>query len=83
MATYDYVKSGSAQILDARTMEEFGTGSIPGAINIPYESVLDDKKIKDEAKLERVFATLSKNRPVVVYTEYGRQGLQWSGLPWS
>ena len=81
MATYDYVKSGSAQILDARAMEAFGTGSIPGAINVPYESVLDDKKIKDEAKLERVFATLSKNRPVVVYTETGvKASVVWFAL---
>ena len=81
MATYDYVKSGSAQILDARAMEAFGTGSIPGAINVPYESVIDDKKIKVEAKLERVFATLSKNRPVVVYTETGvKASVVWFAL---
>ena len=35
LATYEYVKSGQAQILDARTTQEFATGSIPGAINIP------------------------------------------------
>lgn len=81
MAAYDYVKSGSAQILDARTMQEFGAGSIPGAINIPYESVLDGKKIKGEARLERIFSTLSKDRPVVVYTNTGlKAAVVWFSL---
>ncbi len=82
LATYDYVKSGSAQILDARTMQEFGAGSIPGVMfNIPYESVLDGKRIKDEAKLERVFATLSKDRPVVVFTNTGlKASVVWFAL---
>jgi thiosulfate/3-mercaptopyruvate sulfurtransferase len=70
-ASYDYVKSGSAQIVDVRTMQEFGAGSIPGAINIPYESVISNNRIKDEPKLERVFAILDKNQPVVVYTNTG------------
>lgn len=70
-ASYDYVKSGSAQIVDARTMQEYGAGSIPGAINIPYESVISNNRIKDETKLERAFAILDKNQPVVVYTNTG------------
>ena len=38
-ATYDYVKSGAAQLVDARTPVEFEQGSIPGAINIPYDRI--------------------------------------------
>jgi thiosulfate/3-mercaptopyruvate sulfurtransferase len=68
MATYDYVKSQTPQIVDARPMQEFGAGSIPGAININYENMISSGRIKDEAKLKRIFATLSKDRPVVVYT---------------
>ncbi|MBN1235517.1 MAG: sulfurtransferase [Methanotrichaceae archaeon] len=80
-ADYNYVLSGSAQIVDARTTREFGEGSIPGAINIPYESVIINGKIRDEAKLERVFAFLNKNRPVVVYTNTGLKGsVVWFGL---
>ncbi|MHB8117197.1 MAG: sulfurtransferase [Methanothrix sp.] len=73
-ADYNYVKSGSAQIVDARTMSEFGAGSIPGAINIPYENVIINSKIRDETKLDRVFAFLDKNQPVVVYTNTGLKG---------
>jgi thiosulfate/3-mercaptopyruvate sulfurtransferase len=73
-ADYNYVVSGSAQIVDARTMQQFGEGSIPNAINIPYENVIVNSKIRDETKLDRVFAFLDKNRPVVVYTNSGLRG---------
>ncbi len=80
-ADYDYVKSGAAQIVDARTLQEFGAGSIPGAINIPYESILINGKIRDETRLDRVFAFLNKNRPVVVYTNTGLKGsVVWFAL---
>jgi thiosulfate/3-mercaptopyruvate sulfurtransferase len=71
IATYDYVKSGEAQIVDARSFQEFNTSSIPGAINIPYESVLNNRTIKNETALKRVFADLNKDRPVVVFTDTG------------
>jgi len=80
-ADYNYVLSGSAQIVDARTIQEFGAGSIPGAINIPYESVIINSKIRDEAMLERVFAILDKNQPVVVYTNTGvKASVVWFAL---
>ena len=81
IATYDYVKNGSAQIVDARTPQEFGAGSIPGSINIPYESVITNSRIKDETKLARVFNILNKNQPVVVYTNTGIKGsVVWFAL---
>jgi thiosulfate/3-mercaptopyruvate sulfurtransferase len=71
MATYEYIHSIKPQIIDARTKEDFEAESIPGAINIPYENVLDGEEIKDEASLKELFSTLDKNRPVVVYTNAG------------
>ncbi|MDM7934073.1 MAG: rhodanese-like domain-containing protein [Methanothrix sp.] len=80
-ATYEYVKSGVPQIVDARTLQEFGKGSIPGAINIPYGSVLDGDRIKDGGDLEKVFATLSRDRPVVVYSNTGlKASVVWFAL---
>ncbi len=80
-ATYDYVKSGSAQIVDARTAMEFESGSIPGAINIPYSEVLKDKKIKNKAELEEVFVNLTKEKPVVVFTMTGsKASMVWFTL---
>ncbi|HSD56742.1 MAG TPA: rhodanese-like domain-containing protein [Methanotrichaceae archaeon] len=81
IASYEYVKSGSPQVVDARTMQEFGDGSIPGSINIPYESILEGDKIKDEAALERIFAILTRERPVVVYTNTGvKASVVWFAL---
>ena len=82
IASYDYVKSGSAQIIDARTLQEFGNGSIPGSINIPYEGVITgNSRIKDETKLAKVFSILNKNQPVVVYTDTGIKGsVEWFAL---
>jgi thiosulfate/3-mercaptopyruvate sulfurtransferase len=70
-ADYNLVKSGTVQIVDAREKEAFGEGSIPGAISIPNENVVTNSRIRDEAKLDRVFAILDKSKPVVVYTNTG------------
>ena len=51
-ATYEFVKSGQAQIVDARTLQEFGSGSIPGSISIPYASVLNGKKDQGRGPVE-------------------------------
>lgn len=81
LATYEYVHSGTPQIVDARTGDEFKEGSIPGAINIPYESVLTGKRIKDEASLKLLFSSLAKDRPVVVYTNTGvKASMVWFAL---
>ena len=70
-ATYDEVKNGQTQIIDARTPEEFAAGAIPGAINLPYDLVQSGDKINDDASLSATFADLDKNKPVVVYTSTG------------
>jgi thiosulfate/3-mercaptopyruvate sulfurtransferase len=81
IAKYDWVKSGAAQIVDARSIQEFGAGTIPGAVNIPYSSIIGDGKIADEAKLQRVFAVLDRNRPVAVFTAQPTKGsVAWFAL---
>jgi thiosulfate/3-mercaptopyruvate sulfurtransferase len=81
LATYDFVVNGGAQIVDARPATLFDIGSIPGAVNIPYENVLDNKKIKSEEDLQKVFTGLDKDRPVVVYTNAGIEAsLVWFAL---
>ena len=80
-ATYDYVKSGKAQIVDARSVEEFEHGTIPQAINIPYDEVLDGKIIRAESELEGIFSNLTKNKPVVVFTTTGtKASVIWFSL---
>ena len=80
-AEYSYVESGQAQIVDARSIGEFATSSIPGAINIPYESVISGNRIQDESRLERVFGILDKDQPVVVFTNTGlKASVVWYAL---
>ena len=81
LATYEFVINGGTQIVDARPARDYGIGSIPGAINIPYENVLVNESIKPEEDLQTVFAGLVKDRPVVVYTNVGVEAsLVWFAL---
>ncbi len=81
LATYDYVVHGGAQIVDARSAIDFGMGSIPGAVNIPYVNVVEKERIKPEEDLQKVFTGLEKDRPVVVYTNVGVEAsLVWFAL---
>lgn len=80
-ADYDLVKGGSAQVVDARTTQEFGEGSIPGALNIPYEGVVTGNRIKDESRLKVAFSFLDKGQPVIVYTNTGvKASVSWFAL---
>jgi thiosulfate/3-mercaptopyruvate sulfurtransferase len=81
LATYDYVVHGGAQIVDARPARDYGMGSIPGAVSIPYENVVEKEKIMSEDDLQKVFIGLEKDRPVVVYTNVGVEAsLVWFAL---
>ncbi|MCX6677745.1 MAG: rhodanese-like domain-containing protein [Methanothrix sp.] len=81
LATYEFVHSGTPQIIDARTAKEYEAGSIPGSVNIPYDRVLDGKRIRGLGDLEELFSTLDKNRPVVVYTNTGvKASMIWLAL---
>lgn len=81
LATYEFVVTSGAQIVDARPAKDYGIGSIPGAINIPYEDVLANGSIKPQGDLSKVFANLKKDRPIVVYTNVGVDAsLVWFAL---
>lgn len=80
LATYDYVMSGAAQIVDARSAEEFQSAHIPGAVNIESSSVLSDGRLKNANELIPVF-NLDQGKPVVVYSLNGGQAsLVWFAL---
>ena len=71
MATYDQVNGSNILIVDARTPQEHGSAAIPGSVNIPYDSVLDNGKLKNRTALSDLFIGLDKNRTVAVYTATG------------
>lgn len=81
LATYEFVVNGGAQIVDARPARDYGIGSIPGSLNIPYENVVANESIKRQEELQKVFAGLDRNRPVVVFTNVGVEAsLVWFAL---
>jgi len=68
LADYDYVKNGSAQVIDARSFTEFSKGRIPGATSLDPAKVLLSGKVKNGNDLANMFSMLNKDKPVVVYS---------------
>jgi thiosulfate/3-mercaptopyruvate sulfurtransferase len=81
LADYNYVRSEKAQIVDARTFQEFGKKRIPGSISIDSAQVLENGRIKDSAQLNDTFSHLGKDKPIVVYSGDGlNASLVWYAL---
>jgi thiosulfate/3-mercaptopyruvate sulfurtransferase len=71
MTTYDQVNNSRAKIVDARTPQDYTSDAIPGSVNIPYDAVLENGRLKNQTALSHLFVGLDKNRSVVVYTATG------------
>jgi thiosulfate/3-mercaptopyruvate sulfurtransferase len=69
LADYDYVKSGQAQMVDARSFQEFGKSRILNATFISPENVLEGGRLKNGTDLRDTFARLNSSRTVVVYSD--------------
>ncbi len=81
IAEFEYVKSGQAQILDARPFAEFGKGRIPGSVALDPANIIKADRIKSGDDLGMVFSRLSKDQPIVVYSsDYSRSSLVWYAL---
>jgi len=81
LATYDEVKSGQFNVVDARMSQDWGNDSILGSYNIPFSQVISNGRIKDETTLNRIFSGLRKDKPVTVYSNEGVQAsLIWFSL---
>jgi thiosulfate/3-mercaptopyruvate sulfurtransferase len=81
LADYEYVKSGQAQIVDARPFVEFGKGRIPGSRALDPANIIKGDRIKNGGDLGTVFSRLIKDKPVVVYSDdYSRSSLVWYAL---
>ena len=81
LAQYEYVKSGQAQIVDARPFVEFGKGRIRASTALDPDNIIKGDKIKDADSLNVVFERLSKDKPIVVYSDdYSRSSLVWYAL---
>lgn len=81
IASYSYVKGEDIQVVDARPSKEYATGSLPGSKNVPYDKILNGGKIKEEPALKDLFAGLSKDKPVAVYSNAeAKASLVWYAL---
>lgn len=80
-ATYDYVMSGEAQIVDARLFTDFGKGNIPNSVPIPYEKLLENGRFKSESQIAQALSQISKDKPVVVYAKTAyKASLVWFAM---
>lgn len=81
LAEYEYVKSGEAQIADARPFTDFSSGRITGSTAMDPSTIIKGDKIKDANSLDMVFDRLSKDKAIVVYSDdYSRSSLVWFAL---
>ena len=75
------MKSGQAQIVDARPFVEFGKGRIPGSVALDPANIIKGDRIKNGDDLSMVFSRLDKDKPIVVYSsDYSRSSLVWYAL---
>ena len=77
-ADYDYVSPGQAQMVDARSFQDYGRPRILNATLISPENVLEDGRLKGEAGLKDIFARLNVSRTTVVYSD----GLYSASVVW-
>jgi 3-mercaptopyruvate sulfurtransferase SseA len=66
-ADYDLVRSGRVQVVDARSIMDFGSAKIDNATWISPESLLEEGRLK--ADLNNTFARLNTSQAVVVYSD--------------
>jgi thiosulfate/3-mercaptopyruvate sulfurtransferase len=69
VADYDYVSSGQAQMVDARSFQEYGKARIGNATFISPENVMEEGRLKPGTGLNDTFARLNASRAVVVYSD--------------
>ena len=73
------LKNKNFAIIDARSKEEFGgvdvrairRGHIPSAVNIDWESNIENGTFKDIARLSKIYSKIPKNVNVVTYCQGG------------
>jgi thiosulfate/3-mercaptopyruvate sulfurtransferase len=68
-----YVKSklSSAVIIDSRPKTDYAAGKIGEALSIPSESLLNGSKLKPVADLNKIFASVPKDKEVILYCKTG------------
>lgn len=68
-----YVKSkmNTAVLVDSRKKEDFAAGKIGNAISVPGDDMLKGSKLKPTAELAKLFASVPKDKEVIIYCKTG------------
>lgn len=68
-----YVKSklNSVVLVDSRKKEDFTAGKIGEAINVPGDDMLQGSKLKSTDDLTKMFASVPKDKEVIIYCKTG------------
>lgn len=69
----EYVKSkmNTAVLVDSRKKEDYAAGKIGNAISIPSDDMLKGSKLKPTAELAKLFASVPKDKEVIIYCKTG------------
>ncbi len=65
----DLFAAGQAVFIDSRTRLDFGSGHIPGALNLPLDEIKNRSNLRE--RLSQGPVSLSAERTLVVYCEGG------------
>jgi len=78
LATKDYVKSkmtsAGTVLVDSRAAADYTAGHIGEAVSIPNDLLSVNSKLKPAAELAKIFASVPKDKEVIVYCKTGATG---------
>lgn len=64
-------KMNTAVLVDSRKKEDFAAGKIGNAISVPGDDMLKGSKLKPTAELAKLFASVPKDKEVIIYCKTG------------
>lgn len=68
---YVKAKMNSAVLVDSRKKEDYAAGKIGNALNIPSDDMLQGSKLKTTTELSKLFASVPKDKEVIIYCKTG------------
>lgn len=68
---YVKAKMNTAVLVDSRKKEDYAAGKIGNALNIPSDDMLQGSKLKSASELTKLFASVPKDKEVIIYCKTG------------
>ncbi|HCP81387.1 MAG TPA: sulfurtransferase [Octadecabacter sp.] len=76
----EHVTGGTGLFIDARSPADYATGSIPGAVNVPFPTLAAENRYRDD--ILRALGAVDKGDDALDFTQAMALAL-YSGGPWS